>query len=252
MSRGRRSAAPAEAAAEDGPFVSFTDIFIGMLFLFLILVAALMVMHQEAVRQVRQEATRSAGISPQMVDDLRKQNQQMKAQLDEIGRKDAADPPFRLAIAYNEFQYENTAGLLAKVADAFTGSHDSDKQWQWIFIRTVRIYRSPDDLCLENDLLNAPNIKGVGNTLTEKDIPSADDQNAIRRVSQCVLTADGEHWKSEVTEKDMRRTSADLYEGKWVYHNGDEAESHDLQYRILRVYDSFYNQPSTAPEGSGH
>ena len=40
-----------EHAADEGPFVSFTDLFIGILFLFLILVAALMLMHQEAIQR---------------------------------------------------------------------------------------------------------------------------------------------------------------------------------------------------------
>ena len=44
----RRPGAP-ERTDDEGPFVSFTDLFIGILFLFLILVAALMLMHQEAV-----------------------------------------------------------------------------------------------------------------------------------------------------------------------------------------------------------
>ena len=52
----RRGSGSAELEADEGPFVSFTDLFIGILFLFLILVAALMLMHQEAIHSAKAEA----------------------------------------------------------------------------------------------------------------------------------------------------------------------------------------------------
>ena len=54
----RRGSGAPEHASEEGPFVSFTDLFIGILFLFLILVAALMLMHQAAVKRAEEEARR--------------------------------------------------------------------------------------------------------------------------------------------------------------------------------------------------
>ena len=51
----RRRAGTPDLPDDEGPFVSFTDLFIGILFLFLILVAALMLMHQEAVQKEKVE-----------------------------------------------------------------------------------------------------------------------------------------------------------------------------------------------------
>ena len=112
--RSRRRAGATELEADEGPFVSFTDLFIGILFLFLILVAALMLMHQEAIQEAEAEARRMA-----------EQIKQVQAKLDATAKLDAAHAPYRLAIVYNSYQ---------KPAGAEN----------WTFSRTVQIFRAPD------------------------------------------------------------------------------------------------------------
>src|SRR5438128_2834176 len=90
----RRRSGPRELAVDDGPFVSFTDLFIGILFLFLILVAALMLMHQEALQREKTETRQ-----------LAQQIHQVQEKLDAAPPKPPPQlPAFRLGIVFNIYQ----------------------------------------------------------------------------------------------------------------------------------------------------
>ena len=117
----RRGAVSADRATDEGPFVSFTDLFIGILFLFLILVAALMLIHQEAMARARAE-----------MELLREEIRILQAQLDAIQQLDENHVPFRLAIVYSSFQRPQ-----GSPAD-------------FRYSRTVQVFRAPNGNCLEN------------------------------------------------------------------------------------------------------
>jgi hypothetical protein len=53
MRQSRADASTLHAVVEDGPFVSFTDLLAGVLFIFLILVAVLMLMQRNGLELVR-------------------------------------------------------------------------------------------------------------------------------------------------------------------------------------------------------
>src|SRR5579864_4831047 len=89
----RRRAGSAEAGDDEGPFVSFTDLVIGILFLFLILVAALMLMQQEAVQREQLE-------TQAMTEQIR----QLQAKLDAAPKPVPVQPAFRLGIVFNIYQ----------------------------------------------------------------------------------------------------------------------------------------------------
>jgi cell wall-associated NlpC family hydrolase len=56
----RRNIGASIPTEEEGPFVSFTDLFVGILFFFLILIAALMIMQRTSVQMARSEAAHDA------------------------------------------------------------------------------------------------------------------------------------------------------------------------------------------------
>ena len=210
----RRRPGHPDLAAEEGPFVSFTDLFIGILFLFLILVAALMLMHQEAVQAAEAEERR-----------LNEQIDLRQARLDAIERLDADHPPFRLALVYNSFQ---------------RGAGDKD----WTFSRTVQIFRAPNGLCLENVILrNNLSLAWKPPVKTEV-IPSAGKQDYVRMGTPCVLTAAGEHWNSESETGSLKRISGNLYSGTTILHKKDGDRPLELQYRLLGIYDEYFGQPN--------
>lgn len=225
-SRLRRRAPGAEKAGDEGPFVSFTDLFIGILFLFLILVAALMLIHQEAMARAREEMQR-------MAEEIRI----LQAQLDAIAKLDADHTPFRLAIVYNS--YQKPAGSPA----------------DWRYSRTVQVFRSPDGLCLENVILrNNLNLtwkSGVG----APEIPTAADQEAVRRGTPCALLPAGESWDTTSETGGVVRTSMNEYNGSTVLHTNEGDKVVELQYRVLGIYDDYYRgftprRPPPLPEAS--
>src|SRR5690348_10212621 len=99
----RRRSVSAELTAEEGPFVSFTDLFIGILFLFLILVAALMLRQQAAVQ--------AQPIAP------------LPVQPKPVPKREPEQPAFRLGIVFNIYQR----------------SAESDGIG-WTYSRTVRVF----------------------------------------------------------------------------------------------------------------
>jgi hypothetical protein len=208
----RRRSMIEEAAADEGPFVSFTDLTIGIIFLFLILVAALMLMHQQAVLKWAEEA-RAYEHRIQVLQD----------KLDAIARLDAEHPPFRLALVYNSYQRS-------------TDSPD------WIFSRTVQVFRAPNGLCMENLLLrNNLSLAWMPPVKTET-IPAPSQQDAVRMGTPCKLSAQGEQWNSDAETGSMKRVSPNLYSGSSVLHKKDGQVTIQIEYRILGVYDEYYRQ----------
>jgi uncharacterized protein YlxW (UPF0749 family) len=67
---------------EEGPFVSFTDLFVGILFLFLIMIAALMIMQRTSVQMARNEAAHDSKAAA-----LVEAVNQAKAQLDAVNAR---------------------------------------------------------------------------------------------------------------------------------------------------------------------
>jgi len=234
---------------EEGPFVSFTDLFIGILFLFLILVAALVLMHQQAVSQAKNETEQYGGMSPQDVAQLRKEHQQTVAELTDTKSDlaasrseleatraiDAEHPPFRLALVYNEYQKTSSAGAVDRLVTALTGANSSS----WEFVKTVQVFRAPNGACLQNITVRNPTFKTVGRPIHDEDIPSSDNQNAVRAVPLCGLTSVGAHYNNDIEEVALERTSESLYEGAWIDHT-EGNENHRLQLRIVGIYDDFY------------
>src|SRR5947209_8191818 len=110
----RRAPALTEPAEDEGPFASFTDLFIGILFLFLILVAALMLMHQDVVRKEKVETI-----------------QPTPAKVEPPPKPVPDQPAFRLGIVFNIYQRPAV----------FDGQG-------WTYSRTVRVFRSTDGHCI--------------------------------------------------------------------------------------------------------
>jgi hypothetical protein len=207
----RRGSGPTAQAADEGPFVSFTDLFIGILFLFLILVAALMLMHQEAMQRAKAEAQR-----------LSEQIRQLQAQLDAITKLDADHTPYRLAMVFNSFQ------------------RPADSEEEWRFTRTVQVYRAPNGLCLENVILrNNLNLTWKPE-VDPQAVPTADDQFFARKGTPCALSASGEQWNTETETGRVDRVSANLYRGYTVLHKKDGEKTINIEYRVLGIYDDYF------------
>lgn len=212
----RRRSAGAELAADEGPFVSFTDLVIGILFLFLILVAALMLMHQEAMRKAAEQI------------------REMQAKLDALAKLDADHAPYRLAIVYNSYQRPE-------------GEKD------WTFSRTVQVYRTPTGLCLDNIILRSNLSVAWKAAVKAENIPTAAKQDFVQMSTPCTLSAKGERWNTPSETGGVQRTSATMYSGSTLLHKKDGEEKIDLQYRILGVYDAYFGQataqraPQTPP-----
>ena len=206
----RRRAAGHDLDAEEGPFASFTDLFIGILFLFLILVAALMLMHQEAVERERVE-----------VQKLSQRIEETQSKLDATPRPDVR-PAFRLGIAFNI--YQRPAG------------GDAD----WTFSRTVRVFRSDDGHCINTVMLRSNLSTAWRPPVSEDDIPTSSQQDQLTRIEPCGLTAAGDSWDSATETGQMKRITPILYEGSAVLHKKDGDTKLEIQYRVLSVYDDAF------------
>lgn len=204
MSHRRRRGGPAELAADDGPFAAFTDLFIGILFLFLILVAALMLMHQEAVQKVRVEPIRPPPKpAPPPKPDAR--------------------PAFRLGIAFNIYQ---------RPADG--------RGAEWTFSRTVRVFRSPDGHCINTVMLRSNLSTAWRPPVAEDEIPTPEQQGELRRMESCGLSRSGDQWDSPTETGRMKRVAPNLYEGAAVLHKKEGDTKLEIQYRVLGVYDDYF------------
>lgn len=218
----RRRARASESGSDDGPFVSFTDLTIGILFLFLILVAALMLMHQAFVQKAAAEALA-----------YNRKIQALQAQLDAIAALDAEHPPFRLAIVYNSFQRVGT------------GKED------WTYSRTVQVFRAPNGLCLDNIILRNNLSTAWKPPVSVESIPTPANQDYVRLATPCTLTAAGQQWNSDSETGGVRRVGPNLYSGSTVLHKKDGDVTVEMQYRVLGVYDDYFRQGAAQPAPKG-
>lgn len=207
----RRGAGFTAAVADEGPFVSFTDLFIGILFLFLILVAALMLMHQEAIQRERVE-------TEQMSQRIR----EMQAKLDAVPKAKPETPAFRLGIVFNIYQ-----------RPAFG-------EGEWTFSRTVRVFRAPDGRCINTVMVRSNLSTAWRPPVGDEDIPTAGQQDVLQKIEPCGLTRSGDQWNSSTESGNMKRVSPDLYEGGAVLHKREGDVRVAIQYRVLGIYDAYF------------
>jgi hypothetical protein len=205
--RWRRGSSVTNQVIEEGPFVSFTDLFIGILFLFLILVAALMLRQQAAVKE--QPVLPEPVVKPEPIT-------KPKPEL----------PAFRLGIVFNIYQR----------------SAESDGIG-WTYSRTVRVFRSGDGRCI-NTVWMRSNLTTAWRPPTAKeDIPSDAQADEFRKFEPCGLSASGDHWESASEKGDMKRITPTLYTGAAVLHGKEGDEKLEMQYRVLGIYDDYFRQP---------
>lgn len=219
----RRRSGPADLEAEEGPFVSFTDLFIGILFLFLILVAALMLMHKEAVQSSKVEAQTYAQQLREMLERIR----QLQATLDATAKADADRPPFRLAMVYNLYQKDS-------------GVPTDD----WTFSRTVQVFVAPPGLCLSNIILTNNLSLAWMPQVKPETIPTASSKDTVQTGAPCRISASGDHWNTELQTGGVERVSANLYSGYTNLHKKEGDKKLDLEYRILGVYGDYFRRPT--------
>lgn len=191
--------------------MSFTDLFIGILFLFLILVAALMLMHQEAVQREKVETQL-----------LSQRIREMQAKLDAIPKPKPEPPAFRLGIVFNIYQRPATGDD------------------EWTFSRTVRVFRSPDGLCINTVMVRSNLSTAWRPPVGEEDIPTPAQQDVLRKIEPCGLSASGDSWNSSTETGRMKRVSPTLYEGSSVLHKKEGDARVAIQYRVLGVYDDYF------------
>jgi hypothetical protein len=205
----RRSGAP-ELAVDEGPFASFTDLFIGILFLFLILVAALMLRQQAAIQQ---QPVRPPPVTPEPAKPApeRKPDQ----------------PAFRLGIAFNIYQR-------SAVSDG----------GGWTYSRTVRVFRSPDGHCINTVWMRSNLTTAWRPPTAEADIPTGAEADRLGKFEPCGLSASGDHWESSSETGDLKRIGPNLYTGYAVLHKPDGDEKLEMQYRVLGVYDDYFRAPA--------
>jgi Na+-transporting methylmalonyl-CoA/oxaloacetate decarboxylase gamma subunit len=204
-----------ELSDGEGPFVSFTDLFIGILFLFLILVAALMLMHQEAV-QTEQDEAQKMQTKVQM---LSEQIQQLQAKLDAVPPK-PNQPEFRLGIVFNIYQ---------------RGAGEN-----WTFSRTVRVFRSATGVCINTVWMRSNLSTAWMPPVADADIPTAAQKDELRSFKPCGISASGDHWETSAETGNLKRVSKDLYSGAVILHKPEGDARLEMQYRVLDVFDNFF------------
>jgi hypothetical protein len=208
----RRRSSPRELAGDEGPFVSFTDLFIGILFLFLILVAALMVMHQEAVQGEKAETQT-----------MSEQIRQMQAKLDAAPKPVPDQPAFRLGIIFNIYQRPAV----------FDGSG-------WTYSRTVRVFRAPTGDCINTVWLRSNLSTAWMPPLESEKIPTPGQRDLLQNFQPCGISASGDHWDGPTETGNLKRVTPDLYSGAVTLHEKEGDVKLEMQYRVLGVYDDYF------------
>jgi hypothetical protein len=214
--RSLRRSSSAELADGEGPFVSFTDLFIGILFLFLILVAALMLMHQEAIQMEQVEAEKMQTEAQMLSEQIR----QLQAKLDAIPKPKPDQPEFRLGIVFNIYQRAPGAN--------------------WTFSRTVRVFRAPTGVCINTVWMRSNLSVAWMPPVADEDIPTAAQKDDLRSFKPCGISASGDRWNTSTETGSLKRVSKDLYSGTVVLHKSDGDTRLEMQYRVLGVYDDYF------------
>ena len=209
--RPRRRAESTERAGDEGPFVSFTDLFIGILFLFLILVTALMLMQQEVVQREKVE-TRI----------LAERIRQMQARLDAAPKRPPDQPAFRLGIVFNIYQRPAV----------FDGQG-------WTYSRTVRVFRAPTGDCINTVWLRS-NLSTAWMPPLEADKIPTPAQPDLQKFQPCGISASGDHWDGPTETGNLKRITPDLYSGTVTLHEKEGDVKLEMQYRVLGVYDDYF------------
>lgn len=220
MTPGRvlRRAGVVEPAESEGPFVSFTDLFIGILFLFLILVAALMLMHQEAIRKEQEESARMQAEIQRMTEEVR----QLQAKLDAAPKPKPDRNDFRLGMIFNIYQRATDSGA------------------NWTYSRTVRVFRAPTGVCI-NTVWMRSNLSVAWMAPTaEEDIPTRGDIAELQSFKPCGISASGDRWDTRSETGNLKRVSNDLYSGQVVLRQTAGDVRIDMQYRVLGVFDDYF------------
>jgi hypothetical protein len=208
----RRGPNITEPAGDEGPFASFTDLFIGILFLFLILVAALMLMNQQVVQKVEtiQPVQPKRDVPPKPVPD---------------------QPAFRLGIVFNIYQR----------SAEFDGGG-------WTYSRTVRVFRSPDGRCI-NTVWKRSNLSTAWMAPTApEEIPTDAQREILGKFEPCGLSASGDHWESPSETGQLKRITPYLYSGSVVLHKKEGDEKLEMQYRVLGIYDDYFRSASSSAQ----
>jgi hypothetical protein len=210
VQRRGNSVAPTEG---EGPFVSFTDLFIGILFLFLILVAALMLMHQEAVQKEQHE-----------VQVMSEQIRELQAKLDAVPKPipKPDQPEFRLGIVFNIYQRAANTGA------------------NWTYSRTVRVFRADTGVCINTVWMRSNLSVGWVPPVADEDIPSEAQRDELRSFKPCGISASGDRWQTSTETGNLKRVSKNLYSGTVVLHKADGDAQLEMQYRVLDVYDKYF------------
>jgi hypothetical protein len=208
----RRRSGSTERGSDEGPFVSFTDLFIGILFLFLILVAALMLMHQEAVQREKVETQI-----------LSEQIRQMQAKLDVAPKRPPDQPAFRLGVVFNIYQRPAV----------FDGQG-------WTYSRTVRVFRAPTGDCINTVWLRSNLSTAWMPPLEAEKIPTPEQRDLLQKFQPCGISASGDHWDGPTETGNLKRATPDLYSGSVVLHEKEGDVKLEMQYRVLAVYDDYF------------
>jgi hypothetical protein len=208
----RRRAGSTERAADEGPFVSFTDLFIGILFLFLILVAALMLMNQEAIQREKVETQI-----------MSEQIRQLQAKLDAAPKRVPDLPAFRLGIVFNIYQRPAV----------FDGQG-------WTYSRTVRVFRAPTGDCINTVWMRSNLSTAWMPPLESERIPTPEQRDLLQAFQPCGITASGDHWDSTTETGNLKRITPDLYSGIVTLHEKEGDVKLEIQYRVLGIYDDYF------------
>ncbi|THD72135.1 hypothetical protein [Phenylobacterium sp.] len=204
--RARRRAGSAELAGDEGPFASFTDLFIGILFLFLILVAALMLMNQDAVRKEKVETIQPVQPKP-----------------DAAPKRPPDQPAFRLGIVFNIYQRPAV----------FDGSG-------WTYSRTVRVFRAPTGDCINTVWLRSNLSTAWMPPVGADTIPTEAQRDVLRSFQPCGISASGDHWDGPTETGALKRVTPELYSGTVTLHEKEGDVKLEMQYRVLGVYDDYF------------
>jgi hypothetical protein len=214
----QRGVSSVELAESEGPFVSFTDLFIGVLFLFLILVAALVLMHQEAVQTQQTEVETMKVEAEKMTEQI----EQLQAKLDAVPKPKRDQPEFRLGVVFNIYQRPAASGA------------------NWTYSRTVRVFRASTGVCINTVWMRSNLSVAWMPPVADEDIPTPAQKDDLRSFKPCGMSGSGDHWDTSTETGNLKRVSKDLYSGTVILHKTDGEVRLEMQYRVLGVFDDYF------------